>query len=187
MPQTMSVALSHAIVHCMQRLRDPRLLGKGPADLPFRLHLPSWYSRQAVATQSSAVRPPPSVGRRRYQFTRAQRRQGGLTRAGRMTPLERSLAAMQASRARWRAQRWASPAARRLLGQALLQARRTPKPRRDALIPAAPPRPGVTHPSHAPRPCWCGAEARPYRRAPLLTNVWEWRCAAHAFGPGGRA
>jgi hypothetical protein len=174
---------------CMQRPRDPRLLGKGPSDLPFRLHLPSWYSRPAVAARSSAVGPPPSSGRRRHQFTLGERRKGGLRRAGRMTPLERSLAAMQASRARWRAHRWASPAARRLVGRALLQARRTPKPRRDALIPAKPPPPRVWHPSMTPRPCErCGDEkAEPYQRAPLLTCNWTWRCPRCAFARHGEA
>src|SRR5262249_47912038 len=107
-----------------------------------------------------------------------------LTRAVRLTALERSIAAMRAARARWASPRWASPSARHQLGQALLRARRTLTPRHDRLIPATPPRRGITHASHQPRPCEiCGGiDAAPFQRAPLLTNVWVWRCARHAFG-----
>jgi hypothetical protein len=165
-----------------------------PADVPFSQHDPRWYARPAAepvprrpVSTSAAVTPKPP--RRRYAFTTAQRRQGGLSRAARLTAVERSEGARQAARERWSHPRWASPAVRRRVALALIRARRGeapahPMPRRVPLIPASPPRPSVTHPSHAPRACWCGAEARPFRRAPLLTNVWVWRCPAHAFeGP----
>jgi hypothetical protein len=95
-----------------------------------------------------------------------------------MTPLERSVAAMRAVRVRWTHPLWAHPAMRRRVAEMLLAARRgEPLPQPGALIPAKPARRGVTHPSHAPRSCEkCGAEAQPYQRAPLITNVWRWFC-----------
>src|SRR5262249_30855681 len=123
-------------------------------------------------------------------LTVAHRRQGGVTRAARMTPLERSIAATLAVQARWASPRWASATARHQVGQALLKARRTPKPRRDRvpLIPAKPPPPRVWHGSMTPPAGEVGghADAAPYQRAPLLTCNWVWRCAEHAFGrPSG--
>jgi hypothetical protein len=153
------------------------------AGVPFRQHDPRWYRQPVAAVMSQGPASP--LPRPRCALTPAQRRQGGLTRAVRLTPLERSIAAMRAARARWASSRWASPAARQQIGQALLRARRTPTPRRDRvpLIPAKPPPPRVWHPSMTPAACEvCGhAEALPYQRARLLTCNWVWRCARHAY------
>jgi hypothetical protein len=127
-------------------------------------------------------------------FTPAQRsaggRQGGLSRAVQLTPLERSIAAMRAAQARWASPRWATPAARRLVGEMLRRARAGqlgPSPR--ALIPAKPPPPRVWHPSMTPQACErCGSEhAAPYQRSRFLTCNWVWRCARHAYAQRGEA
>jgi hypothetical protein len=153
--------------------------------LPFRLHDRRWYRRSDPSAPPSVAPPPlPPLPRRRYRFTVAECRLGGVTRAAGMTPLERSVAAMRAVRVRWTHPRWASAVVRRRVALALVRARRgeavaCPMPGRVPLIPAKPPPKGVPpHATHERRPCGqCGAvEAQPYRRAPLLTNVWAWRC-----------
>jgi hypothetical protein len=161
---------------CMQRL-------------PFSLHDPRWY-RRSVPSAPPSVLPPalPPLPRRRYRFTVAECRRGGVTRAASMTAMERSVASMRAVRVRWTHPRWASAAVRRRVALALVRARRgeaaaCPMPGRVPLIPAKPPPPRVWHPSMMPRPCErCGGEdAAPYQRAPLLTCNWVWRCPQCAF------
>ena len=70
------------------------------------------------------------------RLTVTQRRQRELTRAARLTALERSRAASRAAKARWVTPRWAVREARRQIGEVLRRVRRVPvRP----LIPATPP------------------------------------------------
>jgi hypothetical protein len=111
--------------------RPPLPPGVGPRDVPFRYHPTSWYRRRSSSPAGpAATATAPAAVRGRYVFTPAQRsaggRQGGLSRAVQLTPLERSIAAMRAAQARWASPRWATPAARRLVGEMLRRARAGP-------------------------------------------------------------
>ena len=106
--------------------------------------------------------------RQRHRLTFDARRRGGLATAAQRTALQRAVAAMRASRARWAN---ISAEGRREVGQRLLRARRNRVPMMRH------PRPG------APKPCErCGAEpAGPYLVHPLRSGIPPtWRCQRHA-------
>jgi hypothetical protein len=102
------------------------------------------------------------------------RRRGGLSRAARLTPLERAVAAMQAARGRWSR---TTPEERQAIGRRLVEARR----RRVPLMAAS-----QWVAQRPPQACdRCGSlDVRPFRGHPLETHKPPlWRCRRHATAP----
>jgi hypothetical protein len=102
------------------------------------------------------------------------RRRGGVSRAARLTPLERAVAAMRAARGRWSR---TTPAERQAIGRRLVEARR----RRVPLMAAS-----EWVAQQPPQACdRCGSlDVRPYRAHPLETHKAPlWRCRRHATAP----
>ena len=106
------------------------------------------------------------------------RRRGGVSRAARLTPLERAVAAMRAARGRWSR---TTPAERQAIGRRLVEARR----RRVPLMAAS-----EWVAQQPPQACdRCGSlDVRPYRAHPLETHKPPlWRCRRHATAPASYA
>src|SRR5262245_3825718 len=156
-------------------LRHPYAPKRRPDGLP-------WWS--------SLPPRPPAPPRPRHVLTMDDRRRGGVARSAALGPTQRRLLARAAAYTRWAR---VDQTERERLGRLLLATRSRRVPMMQATYP--PSWIKLTE-TMAPQPCeTCGnPEAFGFRRSPLQTAVWTWRCRRHAWAgkeyallPGYRA